>query len=131
MPLRARFALSLTNRLTALALVVFLVGIWSITLYATHRWQQGMADLLGTQQFSTVSTVAAQLDGELRFRLEVLDDVADKLASIMMSDVTPLAEIVKQDTALQALFSGGIRVHDQAGGILAQAAPFPLPIDGH
>ncbi|TVQ72754.1 MAG: EAL domain-containing protein [Oceanospirillales bacterium] len=130
MPLSARFALSLTNRLTALALVVFLVGIWSITLYATHRLQQNMVDLLGIQQFSTVSTVAAQLDGELRFRLEVLDDVAEKISPILTSDQNLLSDMIKQDTALQALFSGGVRVHNQTGSIVAQAAPFPMPLDG-
>lgn len=130
MSLGARFALSLTNRLTLLALIVFLLGIWSITLYATHRLQQNMIDLLGAQQFSTVSTVAAQLDSELRFRLEVLDQVADTLAPLFITDLSKLPSKIQQDTALQALFSGGLRIHGRTGGLIAQVAPSPIPFTG-
>jgi len=128
MSVSARFTLSLTNRLTLLTLVVFLIGIWSITLYATRRLQQDMVDLLGTQQFSTVSTVAAQLDGELRFRLQALDRVAAAATPALMANPAGLQEFIARDTTLQALFSGGVRVHDAQAAILAQVAYDPAPM---
>lgn len=129
MSVSGRFTLSLTNRLTVLAVGVFLIGIWSITLYATQQLQKDMVELLGIQQFSTVSTVAAQLDGELRFRLEVLDQVADRIAPLLIKHPAQLQDVIQQDTALQALFSGGLRVHDRSGAILVQVASQLLPLE--
>ena len=122
-----RFSLSLTNRLTLLMLLVFLIGIWSITFYATRRLQQDMVDLLGKQQLSTVSTVAAQLDGALRFRLQALDRVAAEISPAMMADPASLQEFLVRQSTFQALFNGGVRVHDTGAKVLAQVAYDSVP----
>ena len=41
------FALSLKNRITALMLAVFLLGVWSVTLWATGSLRRDMMRLLG------------------------------------------------------------------------------------
>jgi hypothetical protein len=50
---------SLKARVTLLTLVISMTGIWSLTLFATQRLQADMARMLGEQQLSTASAVAA------------------------------------------------------------------------
>ena len=128
MRVNTRFTLSLTNRLTLLTLLVFLIGIWSITLYATRRLQQDMVDLLGTQQLSTVSTVAGQLDEALRFRLRALERIALETTPELLENPARLEEMIARNSVLQALFTGGIRVHDAQAGIVAQVGYDPTPM---
>ncbi|HNR62343.1 MAG TPA: EAL domain-containing protein [Thauera sp.] len=119
MPLGKLFQLSLKSRISLLTLAVFLVGVWSIAFYATQRLQRDMLALLGTQQFSAVSTVAGQLDNELRTRLQALDRFAGEVPVALMSDAAGLQKYIATRTDLLALFNGGIRVNDAAADTVA------------
>ena len=61
-PLRQR---SLKMRVTLFTLLIFLVSIWSLEFFVSHRLRDDIHDLLAKQQFSTVSFMAAEADREL------------------------------------------------------------------
>src|SRR5512141_1945586 len=65
--------LSLKTRATLLTLVIFLAGMWSLAFYAGRILREDMQQLLGEQQFSTVSLLGAQVNNELTMRLRVLE----------------------------------------------------------
>ena len=65
--------LSLKTRVSLFTLAIFLGGLWSLSYYAAHMLREDMEQLLGQQQFATVSLVAAavndELDGRIKARL--------------------------------------------------------------
>ena len=56
---------SLKTRLTLFTLAVFLIGIWSLSFYASSMLREDMQRQLGEQQFATVSLAASQINSEL------------------------------------------------------------------
>ena len=60
---------SLKTRVTVFTLAIFLVGIWSLTFYASNTLRKDMERALGEQQFSKVSIIAAEINGGLDDRI--------------------------------------------------------------
>ena len=114
------YDLSLKTRVALLTLAVFLLGVWSITFYATQRVQRDMLEVLGAEEFSAVSTVAAQLDNELRTRLQALDQFGSEVPPALISQPDELQKYIATRTNLLALFNGGIRIRDKNADALAQ-----------
>jgi len=114
---------SLKTRVTLLTLVLFLLGVWSLAIYASRMLQREMSQVLGEQQFSTTRIIAAQLDGELVSRLEALASIAPLVTSAMILDSDELNRFLEKRKALLKLFSGGIRITDE-NAIVRGVAPF-------
>ena len=64
---------SLKTRITLPTLTIFVIGIWALTFYTSQMLREDMERLLGEQQFSTASSIAAQVDSEMRDRLTALE----------------------------------------------------------
>ena len=75
---------SLKTRMTLFTLSVFLVGIWSLAFYASRMLRQDLEYLLGEQQFSTASLIAAQLNQELDERFRSLETVAGSVSPALL-----------------------------------------------
>ncbi len=121
---------SLKQRLTALMLAIFLLGIWSVTLYATRSLREDMTRLLGEQQFSVTSAIAAQLDAELDVRLQALIRLASEISPQLLTRPSELQTFLESRTTLQSLFNGGTRVRDRDAATLA-SVPYVLERIGH
>ena len=114
---------SLKTKITLATLGIFLVGIWSLSFYASRMLREDMRDLLGKQQLSTVQLVAAQINRELEHRLVMLGSIA-----AMLSDVPNLSEaqaqsVVEEHSELVMLFNGGVSIHDSKGVAIADYPP--------
>ena len=120
MSIRRLYVLSLKTRVALLTLAVFLLGVWSVTFYATQRLQRDMLDVLGAQEFSAISTVAAQLDEELKTRLKALDRFSNEVPPALMSKPEALQTYIASRTNLLTLFNGGIRIRDTNADAIAQ-----------
>ena len=70
---------SLKTRMTLFTLTVFLIGIWSLAFYASRMLREDMQRLLGEQQFSTVSIIAASINNELDNRLRAIGKAAARI----------------------------------------------------
>jgi hypothetical protein len=57
---------SLKTRITLITLAIFVIDIWSLAFYASRVLYGEMQNLLGDQQFSTVSILAAELNDDLQ-----------------------------------------------------------------
>ncbi|MCM8613855.1 ATP-binding protein [Accumulibacter sp.] len=119
---------SLKTRITALTLALFLLAIWSLTLYATRSLRQDMTHLLGEQQFSTTSIIAVQLNAELDTRLQALVRVADEISPALLGKPAELQRFLEQRTTLQQLFNGGTRIRDGNALTLASVPYLPQQI---
>lgn len=112
---------SLKTRVTLLTLVVFLIGIWSLSFYASRMLRQDMERMLGEQQFSTVSLVAEQVNTELVDRLKALEIIAGEITLVMMGKSAALQVHLEQRAIFQSLFNGGILVLHPDGTVIAEA----------
>lgn len=119
---------SLKTRITAMTLAVFLLAIWSLTLYATRSLRQDMTHLLGEQQFSTTSIIAAQLNAELDSRLQALTLVAGEISPTLLDNRSALQRFLEQHSTLQKLFNGGTRIRDINALTLASIPYLPEQI---
>ena len=113
---------SLKTRITLTTLLIFVLGIWSLTFYASRMLRGDMEKLLGEQQLSTVSLLADDINDELQVRLVALERVAATLSPTMLGDAAALQRSLEQHLILQSAFNGGAFV-TQADGVVAASFP--------
>lgn len=103
-------------------LAIFLLGLWSLSLFASQMLRQDMGRLLGEQQFSMVSFVAAAINRELDDRLTALKAVAQTVSPAMLGDATRMQTLLRERPVLQGLFNGGVIAYRRDGTAI-EAAP--------
>ena len=113
---------SLKTRVTLLTLGICLVSLWSLAFYASRVLREDMQALLGDQQFSTASIVAAEVNLELSDRLRALEKVAAKITPAILGDPAALQVFMSQSLMLQNFFNGGTFV-TQTDGIVTASFP--------
>jgi len=111
---------SLKARVTLLTLVISMTGIWSLTLFATQRLQADMVRMQGEQQFSTVSAVAAQVDGAIEDRLRGLENYAKgRFSPEVIANAALAQERLEAALILRSMFNGGLFLTDAEGTAIA------------
>jgi diguanylate cyclase (GGDEF)-like protein/PAS domain S-box-containing protein len=98
---------SLKTRVTLFTLAIFLIGIWSLAFYASRMLREDLQGVLGGQQLSTATFMAAEINDELRDRASALELVAGSLAPAMLGKAVALQAILEQHSLLSLLFNGG------------------------
>ncbi len=97
----------LQTRVTLYTLVIFLLGIWSLALYASRTLQEEMQLLLGQQQFSTVALMADQIDDQLKARMDALETIAAGIDPSVLASRQALQTLLEQLPIFQGLFNAG------------------------
>ena len=110
---------SLKTRVTVITVLIFVVSLWSLTLYTSGLLREDMQRQLGEQQFMSVSLIADHLDEELRERLHALEIVAAEITPGVLGKRSNLQALLEQRPLLQLLFNGGIFATDVAGTAIA------------
>ena len=115
---------SLKTRITLATLAIFLASLWSLSIYTSRIMREDMERLLGGQQLSTASLIAAQVNRELEDRLATLETVS-RLAGGERSHAGParMQALIDQRPDLHALFNSGVFVTSIDGTVIAD---FPL-----
>jgi PAS domain S-box-containing protein len=103
-------------------LAIFLLGLWSLSLFASHVLRKDMGRLLGEQQFSMVSFVAATINRELDDRLAALASVAQTVSPAILGDATRMQTLLRERPVLRRLFNGGVVAYRRDGTAI-DAAP--------
>ena len=115
---------SLKTRVTLVTLLIFVLSLWTLSFIASQMLRRDMARLLGEQQFSTVSILAAEVNREFKTRLEMLEKVAALATSTMAKGNAATQRLIELNPALEMMFNGGIVVHDINGVAISD---LPLP----
>ncbi|HIJ96165.1 MAG TPA: response regulator [Desulfuromonadales bacterium] len=116
---------SLKTRVTFFTLAIFVVGIWALSLYASRMLRADMQRLLGEQQYSTVSLVAAQVNQELDDRLRMLEKIATDVSPALSDRSANVQYFFERQQVFQSHFSGGTFVTRQDGAVIAEVFPAP------
>lgn len=119
---------SLKTRVTLFTLVIFVLGIWSLAFYASLMLHEDMERLLGEQQFSTASFMAAEVDGEMSDRLKALEKIAGEISPAMLGNAAALQSHLEQRPTFQSLFNDGTFVTRIDGAAIADT---PLSAGRH
>ncbi len=110
---------SLKTRVTLFTLVIFLISIWSLAFYASRILHNDMLRMLGEQQRSTVSFIAAEVNFELSDRLKMLEKIAGSIILPSLDNTTALRQTLDRYPALLDQFNGGLVVRRLDGSIIA------------
>lgn len=101
---------SIRTRVAAAMLAIFLVSIWSLSYVVSVMLKKDMERLLGSQQVSTVSMLAANINQELTVRLEALKTVAATMGPDVLGSSAALQTFLKDRPVLRGFFNGGVMV---------------------
>ena len=111
---------SLKSRLTFLTLSIFLICVWSLTVYTSRKLQDDMQHLLGVQQFSTATFLAREIDGEFNSRIKAMEQYAKgRIVPSMLTNAAALQERLEGSPAILSMFNAGIFVTGENGIALA------------
>ncbi|MDO9198994.1 EAL domain-containing protein [Rhodoferax sp.] len=120
MALTVRARHSVKTRITLTMLVIFLVGLWSLSYYASQMLRKDMEGVLGEQQFSTVSHVAESIGVELDYRLQALSTIAGSISPAVLGNAEAMQARLAERLLLQRLFNGGVIVFQLDGTRIAE-----------
>ena len=110
---------SLKTRVTLFMLAIFVLSTWLLAFYASRMLREDLQRLLGQQQFSTVSVIAAGINSELADRRRALESVAANIESLPVPDAASLQTLLEQRPVLQGLFNGGSFITGKEGTAIA------------
>ncbi len=102
-----------------LTLVVLLTGLWALALYVSRVLHADIEQVLGEQQLSAASLLAADLNDELEDRLHDLSVAATTLAPLLNNDPTTVQARLQGLPILGRRFNGGVFVTDAQGKVIA------------
>jgi PAS domain S-box-containing protein len=114
---------SLKTRVTLFTLSIFVICIWALAFYASRVLREDMERLLGEQQYSIVSLLAANINQELGDRLSALEKVVERLTPAMLGDAATMQRFLEDRPVLQTLFNGGIITYGTDGTVIADSLP--------
>lgn len=109
---------SLKTRMTLFTLAIFLASLWLLALYASRVLHQDMQRMLGDQQFSTATFVAAEVNDDLVQRLKALEMFSKALTPALLGNTVNLQAALEQRSLLLSLFNAGIVVLDPDGKVI-------------
>ena len=110
---------SLKTRILLVTVVLFVAGIWSLSLFASRVLRDDIANLLGEQQRTTVAYVAAEIDKEIVNRIKGLEIIAASITRARFTVPGALQNQLEQLLVLQQLFNAGIWATDAEGTTIA------------
>ena len=109
----------LNEQASLLSLAIFLIGIWSLTLYVSQVLQKDMQLLLSNQQFSTVSVLAADINNELKDHLSALEKTATKITPAFLGNSATLQKFLEDNIVLVNMSTGGVYIARIDGTVIA------------
>ncbi|MEI6413838.1 MAG: ATP-binding protein [Pseudomonadota bacterium] len=121
---------SIKSRITGLVVLLFLVGLVTLTLAITTQIERDMTALLSAQQFSIASYIAGDIDGKIRHRITVLNLNADNITPEFFTDSERARGYLDTRAPLLLLFGAGVVLVSRDGVGIADYPPAPGRVGG-
>lgn len=102
-------------RVVQASLLILLAGTWSLYLHISRQMHDDFVRQLGEQQYSTVSTLAGQVNQQLEIRLRALEQTAAQAGSAFAAGTAALQAFIEEQDALGSLFNDALFVTDGRG----------------
>ena len=111
---------SLNAKVTLFTLAIFVTAIWALAFYASRLLRDDIQLLLGEQQLSTASFIAAEISGELEDRFKALGKTADEINPAALDSPASLQAFLDRRPLLEILFNAGVFVSGLDGTAIAE-----------
>jgi len=112
---------SLKTKVTLFTLAIFVISIWTLAFYVSRMLREDMQRLLGEQQFSTVSLVAAEINEGLELRVKALEEVARSIDQSLLGSPSALQQMLDKLPIFVDLFNAGVVAVTLDGTAVADA----------
>jgi sensor histidine kinase regulating citrate/malate metabolism len=99
---------SLKTKVTFFTLAIFVVSIWSLSLYVSHMLYEDMERQLGEQQLSAASYMASEINTQMDDRVKALEMIARVITPAMINNPATLQQFIDQRFVLHHQFNGGV-----------------------
>jgi PAS domain S-box-containing protein len=99
---------ALKTRISILAVAIFVIGIWTLSLYVSRALREDLQRLLGQQQLSTAQLVAAEINQEIDDRRHGLESNASQISPKIFANADALQKFLDDKRVVQMMFSGGL-----------------------
>lgn len=113
---------SIKTRVTGMALMVFLAGFVSLSLFVIQELRHDLQEQMGAQQLATVTLLADQVNDGLEQRMAMLEQVAQAITPEELTQPADLQTLLEQRPVLRSLFNGGVIAY-QANGVAVAEVP--------
>lgn len=110
---------SLKSRITLLVLLIFTVSMWTLGYTVSHSLRDDMQRVLGAQQYSMASLMAADISDQIANRELALKRVVQTIEQNNIHSAVELQELLEDLPIFQILFNGGTFVVNQDGQAIA------------
>ncbi|MEI7611932.1 MAG: PAS domain S-box protein [Betaproteobacteria bacterium] len=114
---------SLKTRIPLITLLLLLGSLWILSFFATQMLRQDMERLLGEQQLSTTTILAAEINHELEGRIKSLERLSHMLGQPQMNSLETIQTFIDEHQVSQSLFNAGIIAYDIKGTAIADSIP--------
>lgn len=114
---------SITTRITVTVLTIFLVGLWFMSYYLGKTLLTDLEVLMSQQQMATATSIAIDLNDEMKDRLDAVELVARAATPAMVDNPAAVQKFLEERITLQSMFNGGLFILDRKGDAIAD---FPV-----
>ncbi|MDD5030006.1 MAG: EAL domain-containing protein [Rhodoferax sp.] len=112
--------LSIKTRITVFVVGSVYVCMTALSFYVSAMLRGDLKDVLSDQQLSTATLVAADIDRDLRSRIQALERVATDVTPAMLSERSALQAHLQQRHVFLALFNSGVVAYQPDGTAVAE-----------
>ena len=121
-----RFTDSLVFRLIAFGVALVAVALIARVVLLTSVLQEGIGKIAGTEQMALATYVAHDIDGKIRARRQLLENIARDLPQHLLTQPQKLEAWLAERHAIMPLFNLGIAVVAPTGhGVIAEFPVLP------
>src|ERR1700730_11120020 len=108
-------------KLTLLVMLIFVVGIGSLSVYVVGGLRTDFGRVIAKEQITTVSFVARAVDRELALRIGSLQSLAPKAGILLASDIEGLEAYLLDKPVAISIFTSDVYVVSKQGFRVAEA----------
>jgi len=119
------YSIHLKTKITGIVLLLFISSLWLLTYGVEKRLALDMTVLLESQQLSTVSYVAADLDNKIRQRIQLLNSNAQLITPELIAHPEKAREFLSTRIGLLALYKAGVAIVSVDGKGITDYPPVP------
>jgi len=116
---------TLKARVILMTMAIIVVGVWSLALFSGALLQADMQQLVGEQQLSAATIVAAEVNKQFEERLQALQRIAGQITPEMMGKPAALQAFLEGHLLLQDHFNAGLFVVG-ADGVARASVPVSI-----
>lgn len=110
---------SIKTRVTAFTLTVFIIGVWILSYYISHKLQSDLTKQISERQLSSTALLADQINNDLVEKIRTLESMAAKIGEIGLDNPAQLQLFLEDRFIIRRDYNAGAAIADSSGTAIA------------